>query len=43
MPQRVSVEVANDRGVNVTILWIILIVLLVLAVLGYFSRGRTAR
>jgi len=29
--------------VNVTILWIILIVLLVLAVLGYFSRGRTAR
>jgi flagellar basal body-associated protein FliL len=33
---------ANGRD-HVTILWIILIVILVLAVLGYFGRGRLSR
>jgi hypothetical protein len=30
---------ANERGVSVSILWIVLIVILVLALLGFFSRG----
>jgi hypothetical protein len=29
----------NERGVGVSILWIILIIVLVLALLGFFSRG----
>jgi hypothetical protein len=29
----------NNHGGNVSILWIILIVILVLALLGFFSRG----
>jgi hypothetical protein len=30
---------ANERGSAVSILWIVLIVILVLALLGFFSRG----
>jgi hypothetical protein len=30
---------AIERGVRLSILWIILIVILVLALLGFFSRG----
>jgi flagellar basal body-associated protein FliL len=30
---------ATDTEANVSILWIILIVILVLALLGFFSRG----
>jgi hypothetical protein len=30
---------ANERRVSVSILWIVLIVILVLALLGFFSRG----
>jgi flagellar basal body-associated protein FliL len=31
---------ADQKGVRMSILWIILIVILVLALLGFFSRGR---
>jgi hypothetical protein len=31
---------ANDERGSVDLLWIILIVILVLALLGFFSRGR---
>jgi hypothetical protein len=31
---------ANGRRPGVSILWIILIVILILALLGFFSRGR---
>ncbi len=30
----------SDEGGSVSILWIILIVILVLALLGFFTRGR---
>jgi flagellar basal body-associated protein FliL len=30
----------TERGSSVTILWIILIIVLVLLVLGFFARGR---
>jgi len=33
-------QINDERGDNLSILWIILIVVLVLALLGFFSRGR---
>jgi hypothetical protein len=33
---------ANERD-HMTVLWIVLIVILVLALLGYFGRGRFSR
>jgi hypothetical protein len=32
-------DVVERKGVRVSLLWIILIVILVLALLGFFSRG----
>jgi flagellar basal body-associated protein FliL len=36
----VSPATANDERGSVSILWIILIIVLVLLLLGFFSRGR---
>jgi flagellar basal body-associated protein FliL len=38
--RRRGITHATQKGVTVSILWIILIVVLVLLLLGFFSRGR---
>jgi hypothetical protein len=39
-PCRSTIDIIREAGNRMSILWIILIVILVLALLGFFSRGR---
>jgi hypothetical protein len=38
-----SVRPAANERVHMTVLWIVVIVIAVLAILGYFGRGRFSR